>query len=341
MEMEIPCSNKIKFITACSFSNDTFEDIMKAQVSIFKASATLNIQAFKIKKSVSISFRMTQVHKTEKDHMMMIRDYDWMMISKKLKDHIQVKLKPKSLKTVGHDAAYEMTWKNLMKLMTEAYCPRNEIQKLENELWSLTVKETDKVERFISGLPDSIQENVTSSKPTRLQEAIEIANSLMDQKNRVFTARQVDNKRRMEGNPRDNYVQQPPYKRQNIARVYTVGPGEKKEYVGTLPLCNKCKYHHTGPCTAKCGNCKTIVHQTKDCRSLAAVTNPRAPVANQRTLTCFECGEQGHYRGECPELKNQNRGNQAGSSEARGKVYALKGGETNQDPSNIADDINA
>ncbi|GJS95465.1 retrovirus-related pol polyprotein from transposon TNT 1-94 [Tanacetum coccineum] len=104
MEMEIPCSNKIKFITACSFSNDSFEDIMKAQVSVIKASATLNIQAFKIKKSVSISFRMTQVHKMAKDHMMMIRDYDWMMISKKLKDHIQVKIMPKSLKFTTSDS---------------------------------------------------------------------------------------------------------------------------------------------------------------------------------------------------------------------------------------------
>ncbi|GKC73827.1 hypothetical protein Tco_1119710 [Tanacetum coccineum] len=69
MEMEIPCSNKIKFITACSFSNDSFEDIMKAQVSVIKASATLNIQAFKIKKSVSISFRMTQSHLMAKDQM--------------------------------------------------------------------------------------------------------------------------------------------------------------------------------------------------------------------------------------------------------------------------------
>ncbi|GKG06143.1 reverse transcriptase domain-containing protein, partial [Tanacetum coccineum] len=49
------------------------------------------------------------------------------------------------VRNVGHDAAYEMTWKSLMKLMTEAYCPRNEIQKLENELWSLTVKGTDLV----------------------------------------------------------------------------------------------------------------------------------------------------------------------------------------------------
>ncbi|GJY24879.1 hypothetical protein Tco_0398537 [Tanacetum coccineum] len=54
--MEIPCSNKIKFITACSFSNDSFEDIMKAQVSVIKASATLNIQAFKIKKSTGTLF---------------------------------------------------------------------------------------------------------------------------------------------------------------------------------------------------------------------------------------------------------------------------------------------
>ncbi|GKF06421.1 hypothetical protein Tco_0037089, partial [Tanacetum coccineum] len=98
LKMGIPCSNKIKFITACSFSNDTFEDTMKAQVSVIKASATLNIQAFKINKSVSISFRMTQVYKR------MIRDYDWMMISKMLKDHIQVKLKPKSLKFTASDS---------------------------------------------------------------------------------------------------------------------------------------------------------------------------------------------------------------------------------------------
>ncbi|GKD13274.1 reverse transcriptase domain-containing protein [Tanacetum coccineum] len=40
---------------------------------------------------------------------------------------------------------------------------------------------------------------------------------------------------------------------------------------------------------------------------------------NQRTLTCFECGNQGHYRSECPKLKNQNHGNQAESGEARGR----------------------
>ncbi|GJX19563.1 hypothetical protein Tco_0222240, partial [Tanacetum coccineum] len=38
------------------------------------------------------------------------------------------------VRTVGHDAAYEMPWKTLMKMMTENYCLRSEIKKLEIEL---------------------------------------------------------------------------------------------------------------------------------------------------------------------------------------------------------------
>ncbi|GJT15609.1 putative reverse transcriptase domain-containing protein [Tanacetum coccineum] len=36
-----------------------------------------------------------------------------------------------------------------------------------------------------------------------------------------------------------------------MVQAYTIGSGEKKEYVGTLPLCNKCNFHHHGPCTIK------------------------------------------------------------------------------------------
>ncbi|GJU23192.1 hypothetical protein Tco_1156534 [Tanacetum coccineum] len=74
------------------------------------------------------------------------------------------------VRTVGHDAAYEMPWKDLMKMLTKVYCPRNEIQKLE-ELSLLCLKmvpdEEEKVERYIWGLPDSIQVNVTSVGPVK------------------------------------------------------------------------------------------------------------------------------------------------------------------------------
>ncbi|GKF06511.1 reverse transcriptase domain-containing protein [Tanacetum coccineum] len=47
------------------------------------------------------------------------------------------------VKTVGHDAAYGMTWKTLMKMLTDKYCLRSEIKKLEIEIWNLKVKGTD------------------------------------------------------------------------------------------------------------------------------------------------------------------------------------------------------
>ncbi|GKF79517.1 hypothetical protein Tco_0235085 [Tanacetum coccineum] len=127
--------------------------------------------------------------------------------------------------------------------------------------------------------------------------------------------------------------QQPP-KKQSVAKAYTAGFGERKEYAGTLPLCNSCKLHHNGPCTVKFKNCKKVGHMTRDCRNPAAAKN-------QRTPTCFECGNQGHYRSDCPELKNQNHRNQAEGTEAREMVYALGGGEINQDIDDMKDDINA
>ncbi|GJX82155.1 putative reverse transcriptase domain-containing protein [Tanacetum coccineum] len=94
-------------------------------------------------------------------------------------------------RTIRNEAAYAMSWVELMKLMTKVYCPRNEIQKMKTELWNLTMKgndltvytqrfqelivlctkmvpnKEDRVERFIRGLPDNIQGNVIAANPTR------------------------------------------------------------------------------------------------------------------------------------------------------------------------------
>ncbi|GJS34917.1 reverse transcriptase domain-containing protein [Tanacetum coccineum] len=120
----------------------------------------------------------------------------------------------------------------------------------------------------------------------------------------------------------------------NVATAYTAGPNEKKEYARTLPLCNKCKLHHNGSCTVKYANCKKVGHMTRDYRSPSAA-------ADQRTLTCFECKNQGHYRSECPKLKNQNCGNQTGNGKSCGRMYTLGRGEADQDPNNITNDIDA
>ncbi|GKA16937.1 putative reverse transcriptase domain-containing protein [Tanacetum coccineum] len=58
-------------------------------------------------------------------------------------------------------------------------------------------------------------------------------------------------------------------------------------------------------------------------KSLLAANNQRAPGANQKGVTCFECGAQGHFKRDCPKLKNNNRGNQAGNDGATARAYAM------------------
>ncbi|GJS75295.1 putative reverse transcriptase domain-containing protein [Tanacetum coccineum] len=140
-------------------------------------------------------------------------------------------------RTIGVEAAYTMNWVELMKLMTEVYCPRNEIQKMETELWNLTVKGND-----LTAYTQRFQELILlctrmvpdeEDRVERLQDAIRIANQLMDKKVQGYAARSAENKRRMESNLRDNRGQQPPFKRQNtsgqnVARAYTAGNNERK-----------------------------------------------------------------------------------------------------------------
>ncbi|GKF10018.1 hypothetical protein Tco_0044242, partial [Tanacetum coccineum] len=90
---------------------------------------------------------------------------------------------------VGTDAAYAMSWKALMKLMTEIF------QELVLLCTKMVPEEEDRVQKFIGGLPDNIQGNVITAKPTRLQDAIRIANHLMDHKLKGYAARNAENKR--------------------------------------------------------------------------------------------------------------------------------------------------
>nr|GFA26205.1 putative reverse transcriptase domain-containing protein [Tanacetum cinerariifolium] len=47
------------------------------------------------------------------------------------------------VRTLGYDAAYAMTWGTLKKKLTDKYCPKGKIKKLEIKLWNLRVKGND------------------------------------------------------------------------------------------------------------------------------------------------------------------------------------------------------
>ncbi|GJT05239.1 putative reverse transcriptase domain-containing protein, partial [Tanacetum coccineum] len=159
--------------------------------------------------------------------------------------------------------------------------------------------ETEKINKYIRGLPDNIYGNVKSSKP----------------------------KMKAEDSTRNNHGhQQQPFKKQNVAKVYNMGTSEKKTYIGNLPKCTKCHFHHNGPCTQKCHKCNKVGHFARDCKSTGNTNvantqrgNGTAPKGNG----CFECGAPGHFKRDCPKLKNKDGGNR----NAQGWIYAVGNAE--------------
>ncbi|GJV63819.1 putative reverse transcriptase domain-containing protein [Tanacetum coccineum] len=149
--------------------------------------------------------------------------------------------------------------------------------------------------------------------PKTMQETVEMATELMDNRVSTIAERQAENKRKFENTSRNNQNQQQQNKRQNTDRAYTAGSGDKKQYGGSRPLCSRCNYHHDGPYAPKCYKCNKFGHIARDF--------------------------QGHFKKECPKLKNNkgNRGNQDGRDTALAKVYAVGRARTNPD-SNIVTD---
>ncbi|GKF65697.1 putative reverse transcriptase domain-containing protein, partial [Tanacetum coccineum] len=121
-------------------------------------------------------------------------------------------------------------------------------------------------------------------------------------------------------------------KRQNTGQAYTTCNSDRKSYAGSKSLCSKYNYNHEGPCPPRCNNYKRVGHLTQDCRSRPGNANNNNNNNNnnrnnnnnnQKGNSCYECGAQGHFRRNCPKVRNNDRGNQAGKDRAPAKVYVV------------------
>ncbi|GJW73539.1 putative reverse transcriptase domain-containing protein [Tanacetum coccineum] len=266
--------------------------------------------------------------------------------------------------TLGLNVANRKSWTDMRKMMMEEFCLDEEVQRLENELRSLRLRDINiaaytqrfnelallcpeavptkkkKVELYIKGLPENIKGETTSSRPTVLNEAVRMAHTLMEQKIQDKAERVAENNKRKwesnnnqsgNNNNRNNYRDNTHHhqhnnRRQGNARAMTTTLAEQGGHTGNKPLCNRCMKHHFGYCTIVCNKCGKTGHIASNRRVKAVATGANA----QSILTCYGCGEKGHTKNHYPKRNDPQGGN------ATGRAYAIREAEKGQGPNVVA-----
>nr|GEZ08826.1 hypothetical protein [Tanacetum cinerariifolium] len=180
--------------------------------------------------------------------------------------------------TVGPDVAYAMTW------------------------------ESDKIERYVGGLPDVIYGSVVASRPKTIQEAIEMANELMDKRTTPWLNARLRTKENLMTFPETIKANNNNRTRGRIPIGLTLWDLVKRNLMEDLSLC----------------------------ALSATITTMRGNGTGQKP-TCYECEAQGHFKKDCTKLKNKNHGTQGGNATAPAKVYAVGLAGTNPDSDVVTD----
>ncbi|KAJ0846729.1 putative transcription factor interactor and regulator CCHC(Zn) family [Helianthus annuus] len=255
----------------------------------------------------------------------------------------------------------------------EAYTKRS------NELAILCPTMVDphykRIELYLKGLVPEIQSHVTSANLGTIQQVVKLAHRLTDQaveQNRLpkrisatTSDAPNDNKRKWDGNLGKGSVSAQSQQRKTdeyrSPSQQSSGNQSQGGYKGNHPKCNRCNLHHSGPCgKGNCHRCNKPGHMARDCRSQHPANQNRqqqqAP-PNQRQQRqqqgnnkgCFQCGAEGHFKRNCPQLNqnqnnnqrngnhngNNNGGNNGGNNNgngAQGRVFVIGQGEARNDP---------
>ncbi|GKB54117.1 reverse transcriptase domain-containing protein [Tanacetum coccineum] len=227
--------------------------------------------------------------------------------------------------TRGREAAVGMSWEDFKTLTREEFCPSNEMQKLETELWNhamvkashaaytdrfhelamlvpyLVTSESKRIERYMYGLALQIQGMVAATKPKTNQKAVQIASALTDEALRNGSIKKNPKKRGNRGEPSKDRNMRDDNKRTRTGNAFTTTANPiRGGYTGTAPKCTTCNYHYSleTPCRT-CFNCNRPRHFAKDFRVVLRNLNP-INARNPVVMTCYECGSADHIKAACP-----------------------------------------
>ncbi|GJV03294.1 putative reverse transcriptase domain-containing protein [Tanacetum coccineum] len=216
--------------------------------------------------------------------------------------------------SMGIDVANGTPWTELKGTDIDGYT--NRFHELALLCPRMVEPKQVKVEQYIRGLSKNIRGDVTSSRPTGIDEAVRIAYQLMghiiqDKTDEVSEdeKRNGEGDRGGRGDNRRDYNRRQNQRRANAGAMTNVAPNDNE-------VCPRCKNKkHAGDCW-KCGKCGKLGHKTAACWSL-----------DRKDVTCFNCNEKGHRKRDCPKLKKNGQG-----GNNRGAVYKLGAVDAQQDP---------
>ncbi|GKB25797.1 reverse transcriptase domain-containing protein [Tanacetum coccineum] len=229
----------------------------------------------------------------------------------------------------GRDDANEMAWNDFKALLTTEFCPSNEIKKLEGEFRNHSMVGADH-----AGYTDRFHELAKLVPYLVTPEAKHVTSGTLAKAGKK--RKEKDEASKLESVGKDvkkakggrGFVAAVPLRRENgnFPKCARYIPGDKRK------LDNNNQAQQQSP------------KRQNVALAYAAGTGERNEYAGT-LLLCNRCklhhNGPWHYMSDCPELKNQNHGNQAEGTGARGLVHALGGGEADQDLNDMEDDISA
>nr|GFB17319.1 putative reverse transcriptase domain-containing protein [Tanacetum cinerariifolium] len=198
--------------------------------------------------------------------------------------------------TLGIEVVTRKTWAEIKVMMTEEFCPPEEIQRMESELCDLRVKEMD-----ISSYTTHFNELVilcSGMVPTERKKVEAYirgsssggGNNNSNQNNNNYNSNRNYNNNR--NNNQNQYRNHQNNQRQGNARAMTNVRNQNTNDAGQNVKCNRCGMQHYGNCPIKCNKCGKIRHEARDCWSKVVATGANA----QPDVTCYGCGEKGHIK---------------------------------------------
>nr|GEU63406.1 hypothetical protein [Tanacetum cinerariifolium] len=221
--------------------------------------------------------------------------------------------------TLGMEAVTRKTWVEMKVMTMEEFCPPEEIQRMECELWNLRVKEMD-----------------ISSYTTHFNELMILCPGMVPTKQKkkvkAIAERDADNKKRkwenfQEGSNSGGGNSNSNRNNNNYPNKRNYNNNRNNNQNQQNVKCNKCGMQHYGNCPIKCNKCGKIKHKARECWSKVVVTGANA----QPIRTCYGCGEKGHIKAKYLTRNNPVR------SRARRQAYALRDGDQKLGPNVVTD----